>query len=160
MFHTKKDKNQMMSRRNYDRCRLHRWSKSSLKSLLPKPNPCCIAQNCQQKALISMWIQIRDFMCFKQDGSISTWNWKSQKLVCDVNMRLAKMWTNWQVINHIEIWSDKMKWDFFLAVAMSVLPYGWPIWTLMKIFEKKNRWGSIQEYYVLFWINSGSKAAI
>ena len=33
--------------------------------------------------------------------------------------------------------SDKIKWEFFLVVAMSVLLYGCIIWTLMKCFKKK-----------------------
>ena len=49
----------------------------------------------------------------------------------------------WQVFDHMEIWSlwfdlcDKMKWDFFQALAVSVLLYSCTTWTLTKCLEKK-----------------------
>ena len=70
-------------------------------------------------------------MCFKQDGAISTLNNRPLKLVDQfryisskissteriVNIGLEMMWTALDRL--LIIW----KWDFFLAVAMSLLLY-------------------------------------
>ena len=43
----------------------------------------------------------------------------------------------WQINDHMEIWSDEIKWKFFQAVAVSVLQYGCTTCTLMKWLGKK-----------------------
>ena len=94
-----------------------------------------------------------EFMCFKQEGAISTLSDKSLKLIdkfvylsssissteSDVNIFLAKLWT---AINRLSIiWkfnlSNKIKQDFFQALTVSVLVIGCTTWTLMKRIEKK-----------------------
>ena len=57
----------------------------------------------------------------------------------DIHMCLAKEWT---AINRLSIiWnsvrSDKLKWNFFQAAAVSVLLYGCTTWMLTKHMEKK-----------------------
>ena len=56
-----------------------------------------------------------------------------------VNIRQAKAWTAIKSLSII--WksdlSNKIKRDFFHAVAVSVLPYGYTTWTLTKRNEKK-----------------------
>ena len=63
----------------------------------------------------------------------------------DVTMHLAKVWTP---INGLStIWesdlADKIKWDFFQAVLVSILLYGCTTWTLTKYREKA--WGKLQQ---------------
>ena len=97
------------------------------------------------------------FMCFeKKKGTNSTLSSKPKKLgdqltyissnisftESDVNIRLAKAWT---AMNRLSIiWksdlSDKIKLDFFQAVAVSILPYGCTLCTLTKHMEKKAWW--------------------
>ena len=48
---------------------------------LPKLNSCCIAWSRQQKALASMWMQIKQSLCSKQFGAFSTLNGKLLKFV-------------------------------------------------------------------------------
>ena len=49
-----------------------------------------------------------------------------------------KLWTAYQqVINHGNLISDRIKEDFFQAIAVSILLYGGIIWMLMKGMEKK-----------------------
>ena len=93
-----------------------------------------------------------EFMCFKQDGDISTLDGKPLKLVdqftylgsnissteSDVNIRIGKAWT---AIDRLSIiWksdlSDKIKRELFQAVAVSLLLYGCTTWTLTKRLEK------------------------
>ena len=92
-------------------------------------------------------------MSFNHDGTISTLNGKPLKLVdhftylgsnistneSDVNIRTAKSRT---IIDRLLIkWksdlSDKIKWEFFQAVAVSLLLYGCITWTWTKLLEKK-----------------------
>ena len=92
-------------------------------------------------------------MCFNWEGAISTLNGGPLKLVdkfkyfgCsvssienDVNKHLAKVWTT---IGRLSItWkfdlSIKMKQEFFEAVFVSVLLYGYTTWTLTKYVEEK-----------------------
>ena len=94
-----------------------------------------------------------EYLCFNQEGIISTLNGSSLKLVdkftyldCsissterDVNMHLAKAWTAIDTLSII--WksdlSDKIKQDFFKAVVVSILLYRCTIWMLTKYIEKK-----------------------
>ena len=92
-------------------------------------------------------------MCFKREGAISTLGGRPQKLVDkfiylgsnisstenDVNTCLAK---TWPAINRLSsIWmsdqSNKIKQDFFQAVAISTLQNGCITWTQIKCIEKK-----------------------
>ena len=92
-------------------------------------------------------------MSFKWEGAISTFKGRLLKQVdnfiyldsnissteSDANICLAKEWT---VIKRLSIiWksdlSDKIKWDFFQAVSVSILLYGCTTWTLTKHREKK-----------------------
>ena len=52
----------------------------------------------------------------------------------DVNIHLAKSWSAiyWLSIMLKSDLYDKMKQDFFLTEAVSVLPNGWTTWTLTK----------------------------
>ena len=79
-------------------------------------------------------------MCFKQDGAMSTLNDNPLKSIDhityfssnisstenDVNIQIRKAWTATDRLS--TIWksnpSDKIKWDFFQQVVMSVLLYG------------------------------------
>ena len=94
-----------------------------------------------------------EFTCFKQEGAISTLCGKPLKLVDqftylgsnisstenDVIICIGKAWTT--VDRLLIIWksdlSDKIKWDFFQAVVVSVLLYRCTTKTLMKCTEKK-----------------------
>ena len=57
----------------------------------------------------------------------------------DVNIHLAKVWT--AIDRLLMIWksnlSDKINWDFFQAVAVSVFLYGCTTWMLTKCMRKK-----------------------
>ena len=89
------------------------------------------------------------YMCFKWEGAISTLNEGLLKFPYlgssissterDVNILLAKVWT--PVNRLLIIWksdlSDKIKWDFFQAVAVSVLLYRYTIWMLTKHIKKR-----------------------
>ena len=86
--------------------------------------------------------------CFNQDGTIpSLLNGKFLKLVDKIiylssnissiesdNMHIGKILT---VINRKSDLSDKIKWEFFEAVAVSVLLYGCTTCALMKHLEEK-----------------------
>ena len=101
----------------------------------------------QQAAMAFTRAQIRKkFMCFKQEGVISTRSSKPLKLVnqltyLDSNISSTesvvliyqvKVWTaiDWFSI----IWkfdlSDKVKHDYFKAMAMQIHMYGFPTWTI------------------------------
>ena len=103
-----------------------------------------------------------EYTCFKWEGTISTLSDGPLKLAdkfvfhgscvsstkSDVNMHQAKTWT---AINRLsDIWnsdlSDKITWNFYQAVFVSVLLYGWIIWTLTKDIEKKldENWTKMQ----------------
>ena len=89
-----------------------------------------------------------EFMYVKQDGAISILSGKSLKLVdqltylsrntssteSNVSICIAKAWTA------TNIWKydipDKINWDFFQAVAVSVLLDGCATWMWMKSMEK------------------------
>ena len=92
-------------------------------------------------------------MCFYQKVDISTLEGTSLKLVDKftylgssvsstetyIDTRLTKAWT---AIDKLSIiWksdlTDKMKRSFFQAAVVSILLYGFPIWTLTKRLEKK-----------------------
>ena len=94
-----------------------------------------------------------EFMCFNQNGDISTLDGTSLKLVDkftylgssvsstekDIDTRLTKAWT---AIDRLSIiWksnlADKMKRSFFQAAVVSILLYGCTTWTLTKRLEKK-----------------------
>ena len=78
-----------------------------------------------------------EFMNFKQGGAIFTWSSKPLKLVdqstteSNVNICIAKVWTPIDKLSII--WksdlTDKIKWDFFQAVVVSILLYGSTTWT-------------------------------
>ena len=115
-FHTKKKKQQIISCRNFDTCRLCRWSSASHKytSIL----------HSQEQAAGSYWPltwkQIKQCsFVFKQEATIST-GWpasescRSVHIPCqhhliywnNVNIELKEgVDGNWQVINYMEIWS-------------------------------------------------------
>ena len=95
----------------------------------------------------------REYVCFNQEGDISTLNNSSLKLVdkftyhgssvssieSNINMRLAKVWT---AIDRLSIiWksdlSDKIKRNFFQVEVVSILLFGCTTWMLIKRIEKK-----------------------
>ena len=94
-----------------------------------------------------------EFMCFKQEGVISTRSGKHLKLVdkftylgsnissieSNVNIHLAKVWTAIDRLLFIRksYQSHKIKWDFFQAVAVFILLYGCTTWTLTKHIKEK-----------------------
>ena len=55
--------------------------------------------------------------------------------------------------------TDKIKWEFFPAVTMFVLLYGWSTWNLMKHLEKKLDGNYIKMLLVLdkFWKQYSTK---
>ena len=92
-------------------------------------------------------------MCYNQTGDISTLDGTPLKLVDkftylgssvsstekDIDTRLTNAWTG---IDRLAIlWksdlTDKMKRSFFQTAVVSILLYGWAIWTLTKRLEKK-----------------------
>ena len=91
-------------------------------------------------------------MCFNQTGNISTLGGSSQKILDKIAYRGSRVssterdidtWLTkvWRAINRLSvIWksdlTDKMKCSFFQAAIMSILIYGWVIWTLTKRMEK------------------------
>ena len=94
-------------------------------------------------------------MCFKELRAFSSLNSKPLKLVdqfiylgsniastrSDVNIHVDKAWN---AIGRLTIiWksdvSNKIKWEFFQAVTVSVLMYGCFTWTLTNRLEKKTR---------------------
>ena len=93
-----------------------------------------------------------EYMCFKE-GVISTWSWKQMKLVdqftyfgsnissteTDVNIHRGKACTTIDRLSFIwkSVLSDKIKWDFLLAVVVPLLMYGCTTWMLMKCIQKR-----------------------
>ena len=94
-----------------------------------------------------------EYMCYNQQGDISTLDGTSLKLVDkftylgssvsstekDIDTRLRKAWT---AIDRLSIiWksglADKMKRSFFQAAVVSILLYGCTTWTLTKRLKKK-----------------------
>ena len=84
-----------------------------------------------------------EYMCFQQEGTI--WNefmylGSSVSLTeNDVDICLVKVWTTIDrlLIIRKSDQSNKIKWDFFLAVTVSILLYGCTTQTLTKHVEKK-----------------------
>ena len=98
-------------------------------------------------------------MCFKQDGAVTTLNDKALKLgdfftyLCSNITSTesdANIWIiTWSAIERSSvIWksnlSNKVKWEFFQAVAVSMLLYGCTTWTLSNCLEKKLDWNYIR----------------
>ena len=94
-----------------------------------------------------------EYMCYNQTGDISTLDGTSLKLVDkftylgssvlstekDIDTRLTKAWT---AIDRLSIiWksdmTNKRKCSFFQAAVVSILLYGYTIWTLTKGLKKK-----------------------
>ena len=87
-------------------------------------------------------------MCFNQNRAIYILNGKLLKLdkfiylsknisfiQRDVHMCIGKR-QQLTGYDHMEIWSDKIKWEFFKHVAVLVLLFCCTTWTLMKHFKK------------------------
>ena len=123
----------------HKRCR---WFRTSCK---PKLDLCCIAWSKQQEALSSTWMLIKQFLCFKQEGAISTLSGKPLKLVdqftylgnnvssTESNVHIC-LWR--QIIGHmLSLWL--IKHDLFQAGAVSIILYGYNPWILTKHMEKK-----------------------
>ena len=113
-----------------------------------------------------------ELLCFRQNRAIAILNGKLLKLVnqfiylssnissteSNVSVHIGKAWT---AIDKLSIiWkcslSHEIKCEFFLGVAVSILLYSCNTWALAKCIEKKDRWQTTQEGYVLFWTNLGS----
>ena len=93
-----------------------------------------------------------EYMCFKQKGAISTLSGQPKKFEdqftylgsnissteSDVNKCLEKVWNtiDWLYIIWKSDLSDKIKCDFFQAVAVSILLYGCTTWTQTRYIEK------------------------
>ena len=134
---------------------------------LPKLNQCCIASGRKQEILASTETQIKQFMCFKQEETISTLSGRPLRSVvkftyigsnissteCDINRRQAKAWTTAdKLLNHMKIWSAiKIKLHFFQAVAVYKLLYGRTTKTLTKRIQ-----GKINRNYTS-WLNKSWK---
>ena len=94
-----------------------------------------------------------EYICFNQNGYISTLNAISLKLVDkltylgssvsstekDVNTRLVKAWTaiDWLSVIWKSDLTDKIKCSFFQAAVVSIRPNVCTTWTLIKHVEKK-----------------------
>ena len=94
-----------------------------------------------------------EYMCFKREGANPALSGRPLKFIdkftylgssvssteSDINMRLLKVWTI--IDGQSIIWkfdlSDKIKWDFFQTVAVSILLNGCITWTLTKCIKKK-----------------------
>ena len=92
------------------------------------------------------------FICFKQEGAISTLSGKPQKLneftylgsnisstESDFNICTEKAWTtvNSLLIIFKSDLSNQIKWNFFSAVTVSILQYGRTNWMLKKCIKNK-----------------------
>ena len=104
---------------------------------------------------IGLHVNVRktEYMCFTQEGHISTLDGTSLKLVDkfiylgssasstekDIDTRLTKAWT--AIDKLMVIWksdlTDKRKRSIFLAAVVSILLYECTTWTLTKRLEKK-----------------------
>ena len=111
----------------------------------------------QAAGCISLYVNAdkTKYMCFTQERDISTLNGGSLKLVnkftylgsrvlsteSDISMCLSKAWTVIDSYRLSIIWksdlSDKIKYNFFQAVVVSIQLYGCTIWALIKCIEKK-----------------------
>ena len=101
------------------------------------------------------------FMCFNQDGAISSLTDKPladqftylssniSSTESNVKICIDKAWTAIDMLT--TLWksdpSDKIKLEFFQSIAVSVLLYGCTIWTLTKHLKKKP--GRIKWYLYL-----------
>ena len=101
-------------------------------------------QHNQERAAAGVGLHVNahntEYMCFNQRGDIFTLNGSSLKIVdkftylgssdssteTDINMRLAKLWTDIKRLS--VIWksnlTDKIKRSFFQAAVVSILLYG------------------------------------
>ena len=102
--------------------------------------------------MASMWMQT-GFIYFKQEETISILRGKPLKLVdhftklgnhilfteSNINSHLAEMWT--AIVRLSTIWkfdlSNRIKWNFFQAVAVSILLYRCTTWMLTKYIGNK-----------------------
>ena len=153
-FYIKKDKKQTISFRNNDRHRLCRWSSASCKYVCS--NWILAAASLEQVAEgIGFYMNTNrtEYTCFKQEGSASTLNSKTLKWVNqftylgrnilstegNVNICIAKAWI--AIGRLLILWkfdlSEKIKLNFFQALAVSLLQYGCTARTLMKYMVKK-----------------------
>ena len=98
-----------------------------------------------------------DFLGFKWESAISTLKWQVSKIrqvhVCWQQYLIDLKWCQhtpskgvncyWQVID-LMVWksdlSDKIKWDFFQAVAVSILLYGCTTLMLKKKMLREKTW--------------------
>ena len=125
--------------------------------LVNAPSQAETLQHSLQRATACIGLHVNvhktEYMCFNKTGDILTLGGSSLKLVdkntylgscvssneTDIDTRLAKAWT--AIIRLSVIWksdlTDKMKHSFFQAAVVSILVYGWTIWTLTKRMEKK-----------------------
>ena len=95
--------------------------------------------------------------CCMLDSRDLAWAGLFASTESDINIRLAKVWNTLDRLSII--WksdsSDIIKWNILQAVAMSILLYGCTKWTPTEHLERKREMGTLQECYVLFWINPG-----
>ena len=78
----------------------------------------------------------------------------------DINIHIGKAWTatdRLMIIYKSDL-TDKIKWEFFQAVGVSVLLYGCTSCNLMKDLENKTRWELHRDAACCFRINPGSSA--
>ena len=146
-LHTKKGKEHTISNRNYYWCRLCRQCTTSYKYV------CSSWIKAAESINFYMNSDKSEFISLNQDGTISSLNGKTLRLVnqliylssnissteSNVKICISKIWTG--INSLLTIWksdlSDKIKWEFFQAVAISVQLYGCTIGALTKHLEKK-----------------------
>ena len=98
--------------------------------------------------------------CFLQDCALHSFNGKYSKLAeqftyfgcnlssikSNVNIHIDKIWP--AINSFTTTWtsdlSDKIKWESFQAIAVSVLLYDCTTWFFKKILEKKVHWNYIK----------------
>ena len=140
-FHIKKkNKKQMIPCRNYDIHRLRRWSRASYKYTSPS-----ITYSQQHETLAFLWIIRKQSSCvlnkkesfLKLVDQFTYLGSNISSTESNVNIDLVKAWT--AIDRLTTIWKSDLsniKWDFFQAVAVTMLLYGF-IWTLTKQIAKK-----------------------
>ena len=103
-FHWK-GKKQTIFCRNYDGCKQRRWPSTSHKYTYPSRTPTALYRaSKQQEALATTWMQIKQYMCFKQKGAIPALRGiplKSPKVMSTYGLRRR---CYWQFIVHREVW--------------------------------------------------------
>ena len=115
---------------------------------LPKPNLLHSLKQAAGGIGLNLNANKTEFMCFKQEGAISTLKFVDQFTYLDSNISSTESNVNiyigksWMAVNRLLIiWkshiSDKIRWEFFQAVVVSELLYGCTTWMLMKHIEKK-----------------------